>query len=86
MQPKDFVLITRLVAMLSQIYMPQPVGSSGGHIGTGRALTRALAVGLAEFAMWVEATAPVTTRERAKMRAMSFMGVDLSVYIFGCNF
>ena len=28
---------------------------------------------MVELRIWVEATAPVTTRERAKRRAMSFM-------------
>jgi hypothetical protein len=53
--------------------MPQPFGSSGGQLGTGRALTRETETGCETPAMWAEAKAPVATRERAKMRAMSFM-------------
>ncbi len=52
---------------------PQSVEPSGGHMGTGIALTFAEAVGCAAFAMWLEARAPVATRERAKMRAKSFI-------------
>jgi hypothetical protein len=43
-------------------------------MGTGMALTLAEATVCDEFAMWVEAMAPVATRDRAKMRAKSFIG------------
>jgi len=55
--------------------IPQALGSSGAHVGTGRTLTRA-AVNL----FWVEAdeicveaTAPVRTRTATKARTMFFM-------------
>jgi hypothetical protein len=52
--------------------MPQPLGSPGGHRGTGIALTLPLTA-VAELLMWVEAKAPVTTSERTKARTRFFM-------------
>ena len=55
--------------------MPQALGSSGGHIGVGRALVRATAILEEEVAVetWVEATAPVRTRATTAARTMIFM-------------
>ena len=58
--------------MKLELPMPQLLWL-GSQVGTGSALTRTPADGCEAFARWVEATAPVTTRERAKMRAKSFM-------------
>ena len=44
--------------------------TAGGH----RPILAPTTTSLAELWIWVEATAPVTTSERAKVRAMSFMG------------
>jgi hypothetical protein len=52
--------------------MPQPFGSPGGQRGTGYALTFPLTA-FAELLIWLEAKAPVTTRDRAKARTMFFM-------------
>jgi hypothetical protein len=58
--------------------MPHAFGSSGAHIGVGRALF--LATVILEFVeaeeTWVEATAPVRTRAATTVRTMIFM--DLS--------
>jgi hypothetical protein len=54
-------------------HMPQEFGSSGAQVGTGRALMRGPTADWEVFAMWVEATAPVTTRDRAKARRRVFM-------------
>jgi hypothetical protein len=55
--------------------MPQAFGSSGAHIGTGRALLRATVIlALVEAdEIWVEAKAPVITRAATAVRTMSFM-------------
>ena len=54
--------------------MPQAVGSFGGHMGTGMAEVLATRAVLAVLLlMCVDATAPVTTRERAKARRTFFM-------------
>ena len=55
--------------------MPHAFGSFGGQVGTGRSLTREPMLGCEALAMWVEATAPVTTRERARARRRFFMWV-----------
>ncbi len=59
--------------------MPQEVEPSGAHIGTGIAEDFAVrVVWLVELVMWAEATAPVTTRDRAKARRRFFMVGSLS--------
>jgi hypothetical protein len=62
--------------------MPQALGSSGAHIGIGRALLRAT-VTLSELVeaeeIWVEAKAPVMTRAATTERMMLFMGRVLLV-------
>jgi len=54
--------------------MPQALGSSGAHMGVGRALLRATVI-LEEVAAetWVEATAPVRTRATTAARTMYFI-------------
>jgi hypothetical protein len=52
----------------------QALGSSGAHIGIGRALLRATLVLEVEAAeIWREARAPVVTRAATAVRTMSFM-------------
>jgi hypothetical protein len=55
--------------------MPHAFGSSGAHIGVGRALF--LATVILELVdaeeTWVEATAPVRTRAATTARTMSFI-------------
>jgi hypothetical protein len=63
--------------------MPQPFGSSGGHIGTGSMLVRAavtLFVAEAEEVCEV-ATAPVRARTTTKARMTSFIGGPFRVII-----
>jgi hypothetical protein len=62
--------------------MPQALGSSGGHIGVGRALLRAmLTLELVEAEeIWVEAKAPVTTRAATTVRITNFMDVYLGKF------
>jgi len=55
--------------------IPQALGSSGGHIGTGMALvfaTETLVCAEAE-AIWVEAAAPVRARTTTNARITVFM-------------
>jgi len=63
--------------------MPQALGSSGAHIGVGRALffaTVTLEVEADET--WVEATAPVRTRAATSVRTMIFMSYPIDVKVF----
>jgi hypothetical protein len=56
--------------------IPQAFGSSGAHIGVGRALLRATvtwALVVEAEEIWVEAKAPVMTRAATAVRTMSFM-------------
>jgi hypothetical protein len=55
--------------------MPHAFGSSGAHIGVGRALFLATATfELVEAEeTWVEATAPVSTRAATTARTMNFI-------------
>jgi hypothetical protein len=55
--------------------MPHAFGSSGAHIGVGRALfLAAVILELVEAEeTWVEATAPVRTRAATTVRTMSFI-------------
>jgi len=72
---------------LTTFYRPAPIpqafGSSGAHIGVGRALffaTVTLEVEAEEI--WVEATAPVRTRAATTVRTMSFIiGLPLKLYL-----
>ena len=59
---------------------PQALGSSGGHIGVGIALTLATVTlfWLEAEAIWVEAAPPVTTRASTKNRTMVF--IELSTF------
>jgi hypothetical protein len=55
--------------------MPQPLGSSGGHMGIGSMLVRATVTLLWVEAeeVWVVATAPERTRTTTKARITSFI-------------
>jgi len=54
--------------------MPQPFGSFGGQVGTGIAEVLAMILfDVAALPVFMEATAPVTTRESANARTKSFM-------------
>jgi hypothetical protein len=58
--------------------MPQALGSSGAHMGTGIALLRATATFAVEAEeIWVEAKAPVMTRAATAVRTMVFMELVL---------
>src|SRR5215475_7049923 len=61
--------------LLFYLAIPQAFGSSGAHIGVGRALLRATVTFLEVEAeeIWVEATAPVRTRAATTARTMIFM-------------
>ena len=58
--------------------MPQPLGSSGAHMGVGRALFLATVILDCVEAKdaWVEATAPVRTRATTTARTIIFMMVS----------
>ena len=55
--------------------MPQPFGSSGGHIGTGSMLVRATVTlfWVEAEEVWVVATAPVRTRTTTAARRICFI-------------
>lgn len=58
----------------------------GGQHGIGTAVCLELmVVWLGEFTMCAEATAPVTTRDRAKARMRFFMVWTLSEYIYSVS-
>jgi hypothetical protein len=67
--------LNKLQKSANYLLIPQAAGSSGGHIGTGKALVLAAAILVwadAE-ATWVEAAAPVRARTTTKARMMNFM-------------
>ena len=55
--------------------MPQPLGSSGAHMGVGRALFRAMVTldCVEAEETWVEAAAPVRARATTTARTRCFM-------------
>jgi hypothetical protein len=60
--------------------MPQAFGSSGAHIGVGRALFLATVTFEVEAEeTWVEATAPVRTRAATTARTMIFMAYPFDI-------
>jgi hypothetical protein len=63
--------------------MPQAFGSSGAHIGVGRALFLATVTLVVEAEeIWVEATAPVRTRAATTVRTMIFMTYPIGMKWF----
>src|SRR3982750_794240 len=67
--------------------MPQAFGSSGAHMGVGRALffARVTLLEVEAEETWVEATAPVRTRATTTARTMVFMRFILFFYKFDCS-
>jgi hypothetical protein len=59
--------------------MPQAFGSSGAHIGVGRALFLATVTLEVEAETWVEATAPVRTRAATTARTTIFMVYPIDI-------
>ena len=63
--------------------MPQPLGSSGGHMGTGNMLVRATVTlfWVEAEEVWVVATAPVRARTTTKVRTAIFINLTPFRYI-----
>src|SRR5215475_7864167 len=68
--------------LLFYLAIPQAFGSSGAHMGVGRALFRATVTFLEVEAeeIWVEATAPVRTRAATTARTTVFMICSFESY------